>query len=587
MKKIFLFSFLLISFISSKDYGWSTTRFEYWWNSTFNTMQYRVPINFIPYKIKIGKFYYGGNDYIKQVIGNGLNDTLQTNPFIVNNGEEFNYINNNLKHREGITLDIDFMSYNVLKNVQNVIDMHLGLNYKYSKVINKPFVDSDWIDGNTETIYLRPAFQSLGAKMNFSHQWHPNFYQYIFFSYSYVEGNLFETINGSTLIDGQGTEQGLGLGFNLIAPLKNKNYNLHYGLEIVFNKLNIDDIVDLEGHITNMNSENIALNFSVGIGYGGEQSIGDIGYNNMINQNYIAAIENFEYFINDNPWHPKISDAKEMIDYSNSKMAYEMYYNAIISYNAGDLENAITLFNKAILNADDNLIYEIQLKKYIIAEELLNNFKFKKSIEESIEYLKYIKTISDKVYDRANCKIADLLYDKSVVLINNKNYMSAYETLLEAKNSCLDNKYIYGGKINFLVSQLISDINNLIQGKEYIKAYGHTLFLDSIYTNIEVDLSKNIIDLKNLISIEKDDKIRVLTQEILNHIKRDFKPIDDNTFIKEGDSYNKVIELLGEPNDLTLKQHAGDNYSMLTYIFANNKYRFYFKNNKLFELEEL
>ena len=88
---------LIISFCFSYENTWSTTRFEYWWNSSFNSMQYREPISFIPYKLKIGKFYYGGNNYIKQVIGDGLNDRHDMSGSLTVSGSSISLNNYSIK----------------------------------------------------------------------------------------------------------------------------------------------------------------------------------------------------------------------------------------------------------------------------------------------------------------------------------------------------------------------------------------------------------------------------------------------------------------------------------------------------------
>ena len=67
MLKRSIYILLFISILFPYENRWATTRFEHWWNENFNSMLYREPFSFIPYKIKIGKFYYGGNDFWSQV----------------------------------------------------------------------------------------------------------------------------------------------------------------------------------------------------------------------------------------------------------------------------------------------------------------------------------------------------------------------------------------------------------------------------------------------------------------------------------------------------------------------------------------
>ena len=82
---------LIISFCFSYENTWSTTRFEYWWNSKINKSLFRDPISFIPYKIKLGYYQYGGLEFWNNLIDQ--TDSLTLSPIITTNGKEFDFIN--------------------------------------------------------------------------------------------------------------------------------------------------------------------------------------------------------------------------------------------------------------------------------------------------------------------------------------------------------------------------------------------------------------------------------------------------------------------------------------------------------------
>ena len=54
----------------------------------------------------------------------------------------------------------------------------------------------------------------------------------------------------------------------------------------------------------------IGLIYSFSIGYGGDQSLGDRAYLDMLNGNYILALEQFIQFENENPYLYKSDDIK-------------------------------------------------------------------------------------------------------------------------------------------------------------------------------------------------------------------------------------------------------------------------------------
>ena len=64
MYKIFLIIFIFFNPIFSIEMDdIYSTRFEKFWKKSFNKMNFRQPITFMPYVIKIGHYSYGGKDY--------------------------------------------------------------------------------------------------------------------------------------------------------------------------------------------------------------------------------------------------------------------------------------------------------------------------------------------------------------------------------------------------------------------------------------------------------------------------------------------------------------------------------------------
>ena len=586
MKKKFLL-ILLLSFLFSSDKHWSTTRFESWWNSKFNSMQFREPVTFIPYHIKIGKFYYGGPKYIEDVFESGISDTLEVSPFFTDHNQAFTYVDNNIKYREGISLDIDFLSYNFFKNKQNDYDVYFGFNYKINKIIDKPFVDSNWIDNNNKNIFARPTSQAFGLNIGVIHQWNSLFFNKINYTYSIIESNLFETSGGSRLIYGNGNLRALSFGMYFIKPLESKNYDLHYGSEISFEEINLDKIDNLSAHIEKFNSQSIKLSFSFGIGYGGKKTIGDIGYSNLINNNYIEALENFEKFKIQYPEHSKLDIVNNMINFSNAKIGYQMLYNGIQSHRRGNLEEAVKWYDEATQYSDSNLKREIDMRKYLLADELYNNLSTGLSINESISKLQNIKTISIKISDKVDSKIADLLYVKGENLLYDNFYFSSYDVFQEAQSIYPKKKYVYNGKINVLISELIKDTQNYIKKNEYILAYNAMQFLDKINNESEVDLEDELLDLKTKITESRRKRILESSQKIISEYQNQFTQLDNMKYLIEGDSYNKVVSLFGSPSKLIEKEVGSDNYTMIIYEGINNEYKIYFNNNTLIDIEEV
>ena len=174
MKKLYLIFFLGITFVFSDENRWASTRFEHWWNRNFNSMTFREPFSFMPYRIKIGTFQYGGDDFWEQIFSKGSSD-LNNSPFIINGDDiEFNFIDD-LKFRKGIDLEIDFLGYNFFQKLQNSIDIITSFSYKLSKPFKKT-VALDWPEqGNEETYYYYPIFHSYNINTMFAIQFSEKF----------------------------------------------------------------------------------------------------------------------------------------------------------------------------------------------------------------------------------------------------------------------------------------------------------------------------------------------------------------------------------------------------------------------------
>ena len=586
MIKRFIYILLIISPLMSQEDRWTTTRFEHWWSTTFNSMLYREPFKFIPYKIKLGKYYYGGDDYWKQIISK-RETNLNASPFESLSNNNFDYVND-IEYRKGINLEIDFLGYNFFKNLENSIDIILSLGYKLNKPLSKsPNID-DWISDDKSYRYY-PVSNTLKLNATFIVHKNESFFSYINYSYGKVRASLFKNSRGERVIKGEGSSYNIDLGFNIVSKIKNKKFNLLYGFEIGLNELTLDDI-DIRSRIISINSQDVALKFTIGIAYGGNRTIGDQAYNYLINSDYIDAIDSFNKFKIKYPNHPKVKLANEMIDFSNRKIAYDMLYNGIDSYNKNNIEKAIDWYKQGLSQAKDpTLIYEIESRQYIIADKLFQNFDFYTesfTIEESIKYIEYIESISSKIINDIKMKKVGLLYDLGEVYLNSNDYDAAYKLYLENRVLYPDYTYIYEAKVNVLISYLIEKVNLDILKKDYISAYKTMKFISSIYPNINKYIEDNIAMLKLELESQNSDRINSYILDIINDAKSQFKTLDQSTVIQIGNSFNKIVKLIGEPIEIKSRRIVEDTYQMSTYIINNINYRLFFENNILFDIEK-
>jgi len=581
----FIYILLFISILLPYENRWATTRFEHWWNEKFSSMSYREPFSFIPYTIKLGKFYYGGNDFWSHVDIN-QNLDLDSSPFITTDGNDFNYIDD-LKYRQGINFEIDFLGYNFFKNTQNFIDIVSGFGYKFSRPLSKAPIDN-WFDDNEEYYYY-PVAGTFKFNITFMSHRFEKFSPYLNYSYGLIKMSLFKNADGDKIIKGSGISESIDIGFNIIKQLQNKNYNLLYGFELGFGESKIDDIEDVASKLVEINTQNIALRFIIGVAYGGNKTAGDQGFNYLINSDYIDAIDSFNKFKIKYPQHPRIHLANKMIEFSRDRIAYDMLYNGIESYQNNDIKQAIDWYHQALASAKDtDLIYEIESRQYIIADYLYSTIDSKitnLSLNESLDYIEYIEGISPQVIKNLKYRKMTLLYKKADIFLETKNYISAFNIYSDNRALYPDDLYVYVGRINGLVKMLIDDTNVALTKKDYILAYENMKLLNMIYPGNIDYLEDNINILKEGLETQYQYRIDEQIQKLINQFKRQYRPGNQNLVLSIGDSFEKVKESLGNPDKITDRINNNTYYTMLLYKLGNKNYRLFFEGNILFDLE--
>ena len=578
MKKIFLI-FLFLSWPHFEETNWATTRFEAFWKSTFKQMTFREPIDFLPYDIRIGYYEYGGSNYFNE-LDNFLsdNDNLESSPY---SSSDLNFPNIvNKKFRKMIALEIDFLRYNFFKDRQNVIDVQFGFGYRLYKNINKvAFNNGD---------YLKPEFNEFNINGTFIMQFNPRYYNYLYYSSGYTRASFYDNNFTNSESKGSGISNHLGLGINFIIPGNQEKSNFHCGLELRLSSLNIDNIDEPNNlsRIDDFNMESIGLLFSFGVGYGGKKTLGDVAYSSMLKNNYIDAYEKLKLYKKSSRTY-NMSEVNEMIQFSKNKIPYQLYNNAMAYYDDGEFKEALKLLKKISYKDDIDLDYKINSIKYIIADKMLNNFikiENEQSIDYRIQYYSDIKDISPKIRKAVNKRLSILYLQKGDYLLSNNNYEEAYEFYMYSKTTGEHNPEQIKIKLSNLIIVALNDAYGFLEKKENVIAYEKLFFVKNIADdNNEYILSlMNFLD--NRIQTIKSEKIKERMKAILKD-KETFIPTQIKKEILIGDSYIKVVDILGEPLDEISRGKVNSIYKMIEYSINNKIYRLFFKDDILIDID--
>jgi len=569
---------ILLSFIYPTESDWATTRFETFWKKNFTQMQYRDPITFLPYDIKIGYLRYGGDAYYKQFKNLfSSSDNLVNNPFGINSSLPSIA---DVKSRTLVSIQLDLFRYNFFSKINNKIDIETGVGFKIMKSLEDVFFEN----GDQ----FNPEFQEINLNTTAIFQPWPNLYHYLYYSIGYNNATFYKT-SSNKKSTGSGIGQSLGLGFDFIIRNQNRANDLHCGMEINFSKIKFDkdrikEPVDLD-YISSLNMEAIGFVFSFGIGYGGRKTSGDAAYLSMLNRDYILASEQFQSYRNNNEIIYNQKDLSKMMIFCDRQIPYQLYKEGLEEYYNGNLDLAAEILIKA-KSTNDDLNYKLESLKYTIADQILNNFIINQneySINYQIQYCKSIKEISSKIRLAVDERLFDIYLNKGDFLLENNNYEEAYTYYTYATTIEDNNSSRIEIKINKLITVILNDVYKLLQNKQNVLAYEKLSFAKDISSkNNNIDFLKNFIN--DRISSQQRDGIKERMINIIES-KRKFVETTAKKDIYLGDSYDSVINILGYPMKEIKRDQFDNSYEMLTYSFNEIGYRLFFKNKILIDME--
>lgn len=578
MKKIFLV-FLFFSLPHFEETNWATTRFEAFWKNTFKQMTFREPINFLPYDIRIGYYEYGGPDYFNEL--NSFlsdDDNLESSPYNTSDLTFPSLVDK--KFRKMIALEIDFLRYNFFSDKQNIIDVQFGLGYRlYKNLKDVAFDNGDSLD---------PEFNEFNINGTFILQFNPKYYNYLYYSSGYTRASFYNNNLSNSDATGSGISNHLGLGMNFIVPNNNEKSNFHCGIELRFSSLNIDNINEPNNlsRIDDFKMESIGLLFSFGVGYGGKKTLGDIAYSSMLKNNYIDAYEKLKLY-KKNPRKYNISKIDEMIEFSQNQIPYQLYNDAMDYYNNNKFDEALKLLKKINYKDDLDLNYKVNSIKYIIADKMLNDFikvEDSQSIDYRIQYYKAINDISPKIRTAVNKRLSILYLEKGDYLLNNNNYEEAYEFYMYSKTTGEYNPEQIKIKLSNLIIIALNDAYDFLEKKENIIAYEKLFFAKNIADNNNEYILSLMNFLESRMKTIKSEKIKERMKIILKD-KETIMPIKIKKEILIGDSYIKVVDILGEPLDQFSRIKVNSEYKMIKYLIDSKTYRLFFKDDFLIDIE--
>ena len=276
-----------------------------------------------------------------------------------------------------------------------------------------------------------------------------------------------------------------------------------------------------------------------------------------------------------------------MIQFSKNQIPYQLYNNAMAYYDDGKFEKALKLLKTINYKDDIDLDYKINSIKYIIADTMLNDFikiENEQSIDYRIQYYNDINDISPKIRKVINKRLSTLYLLKGDYLLSNNNYEEAYEFYMYSKTTGEYNPEQIKIKLSNLIIVVLNDAYNFLEKKENVIAYEKLFFAKNIVDNNNEYILSLMNFLDSRIKTIKSEKIKERMKIILKD-KETFTPTQIKKEILIGDSYIKVIDILGEPLDEISRSKVNSIYKMIKYSINNKIYRLFFKDDILIDID--
>ena len=586
---------VLINLIFSESRTWYTNPIDYIFGRTSSRMTFRDPLEASPFDFKIGIYTYGGKDYWNQNWGGA---DMQTSPIIL---DSLNYEYSGLsdiKSRTLYALEIDFLKYNLPNYVykQNYIDIQFGLGYKIMGLFEKPGIslpnyfqstDPDGVDRGSYR--YRPLIQDYNINTTINWLFYDFLLAYANHSIGYSNISIYESEGGDKYLYGSGIGESFGVGLKALLKSRydRKNYKVTYGIEAKWISTVVDDLNDHKkiSPIKGFDMRGMGLNINFGIIYGGDRSAGDEGYQSMIKNDFIAAVDQFQEFIDNNPVHVKRIKAQKMLEFCKEQKPYQEYENGNNAFKSYDLDQAARWYESALLTSNPELSFEIIIKQKEIGTILLDSaFNHLESIgfNKSEKLIRKARALTPDIEDKADRYLSKIYLLKGDVFYNAKNYDVALENYNKAYkyNPKIRSNYIV--KVRQVTNAILDEANKAKDNGDILFALSSLKRLIELRPELEEDFAFGIESLEQKIEEFGDQKMQ---EQIENFIESEKNKAKDRVYnkVEIGMTKDQVFQLMGDPAFTEDKYYGNEIREIWFYLdAASEKYvQFYFEENIL------
>lgn len=552
----------------------------YFFDRVFKRREFHKPVNFIPMELRYGFGYNAGGGFL------GLGSLKSSWMDYESDITEFN--GGTLRARFGHQLDLDIMKTNLAYYWfgNSWLDMHTGLNLRYSSLLAPSVIPSDW--NASKESWKESKFNAklyeIGWSQSLILQWFESWYTTYRYTYGIAFSQFYEKQSKPS---GSGPSQSFTIGARYIIDNGLTN-RFSVGLDLKYTNTSIKNIKDPNDitPINNFKIQTAGIYFTAAVFFGGQRTKGDIGKSHYYSKDYILAKSTLEEFVDEYPNHVNINSAKKLIIESERKIPYQLMREGMNFDQRGLIERAVQRYIQAKTIADtllkdviDERIREIAFKEIENAETLMSQGYGDSAIAHVTNVSGWYPGVSHHI---KRFKINHLMNQGEQLykagLYNRSLFYFDQALKIDSRLTFEVATFKHRIAVDLLsLADSIKDINSL-------KFVVYALEETELLTGGLNKTNKKVLDeLKRKLLVKEEYDTRKKIDKILLNEKEASDSINP---IKLGMMISEVEDIMGSPSEL-VKNGKDEKNQLWIYRFNNRKELYLtFTDYKLFRIEE-
>ena len=334
----------------------------YVWDRIFRRREFHNPVNFIPMELRYGFGYNAGGGFL------GLGDLKSSWMSYESDVPDFG--GGGFSSRLSQQFDLDILKTNLAYYWfgNSWLDMHTGINLRYSDLLSPADIPDDWIISKSSWI-ANTQFSGKMFEVAWSQslmlQWFESWYTTYRYTYGIAFSEIYSAKDSPT---GYGPSQSFTMGARIIIDPGMIN-RFAVGVDLKYTHTNINKIKDSKDltPINNFTIQTAGIYATASVFFGGRKTKGDTGKMHYYRRDFIAAKRILEEFVDENPNHANVNRAKKLIVKSELNIPIQLMQEGMSFDERGMLERAVEKYIRAKSMADSSLSIVIEDQLRIIA----------------------------------------------------------------------------------------------------------------------------------------------------------------------------------------------------------------------------